>query len=127
MAVTHPEHHKPTEPTITGVPDRRASRRLAAEITVRYGQAGQMTPGRGYDLSQTGIGFTGCRLFPLGTTLDIEFSIDASQAEWFKVKGIVLYAKADRMGVEFLDTSAENKTRILKAIRHQQATGRREA
>src|SRR5215469_3725301 len=111
MAATHPEDRKPTEPTITGMIDRRASRRLAAEIMVRYGQAGQMTAGRGYDLSHTGIGFTGYRLFPLGTTLDIEFSIDAAHAEWFKVRGIVLYAKADRMGVEFLETSAENKNR----------------
>jgi len=128
MTVTNPEDHKANVPipTFTGVTDRRASLRLATEIMVRYGQAGEMTAGRGYDLSESGIGFTGCKLFPLGTTLDIEFSIGASQAEWFRVRGIVLYSKPDRMGVEFLETSAESKTRILKAIYHELAMRRRE-
>ncbi len=118
-----------SKPNVMGRTDRRPFPRLAAEITVRYGQAGQMSAGRGYDLSVNGLGFTGCKAFPLGATLDIEFRIDSphSDSEWFRVRGIVLYSKPDRMGVEFVETSAESRTRILKAINHELAIRHREA
>lgn len=127
--MTNQENSKPTilKPTLAGITDRRKSLRLAGEVTVRYGQAGEMIGGRGYDLSESGIGLTGLRPFPLGTKLDLEFWIDSAEAEWFRARGIVLYSKPDRMGVEFVEISAESRNRIRTAICHELAIRHRES
>jgi len=86
-----------------------------------------MTAGRGFDLSENGIGFTGSRLSPVGATLKIEFQMNSSHAEWFRVKGVVRRSAQDRMGVEFLNIGPAVKTQILKAIYHELAIQRRQA
>lgn len=127
--MTNQEESKPglLKRTIARITDRRKSLRLVGEVTVRYGPAGEMTAGRGYDLSESGIGLTGCKPFPLGTKLDLEFCIDSAQAECFRARGIVLYSKPDRMGVEFVEISAESRNQIRTAIRHELAIRRRES
>jgi len=104
--------------------NRRRCLRLAAQISVRYGRPGKMTTGRGFDLSEHGIGFTGERLFPVGSTLDIEFRIDSPHAEWFRFTGTVRHAEQDRMGLEFVDLGEADKMRILQVIYHELAIRR---
>ncbi len=107
--------------------DKRASTRLPIETTVRYGSEGEMTAGRGFDLSENGMGFTGSRLFPVGTTLEIEFRMNTSHAGWFRVKGGVRRSAQDGMGVEFLNIGSAVKAQILKAIYQELAMQRRQA
>jgi len=59
----------------------RGPARLLAEFAVRYGSKDEMLVGKGTDLSEKGIGFTGSKIFPPGTSLAIEFHIDAAGAE----------------------------------------------
>src|SRR6266567_9609800 len=106
--------------------DKRASARLPVKTAVRYEINGEMTAGRGFDLSENGIGFTGGRLSPVGATLKIEFQMNSSHAEWFRVKGVVRRSAQDGMGVEFLDIGSAVKTQILKAIYHELAIQRRQ-
>lgn len=104
----------------------RGPARLQAEIAVRYGSQGEMLEGKGEDISERGIGFTGEKVFFPGATLDIEFCIDPAGAEWFKAQGVVRDARQERMGVEFVEMDEAAKLRILKAI-YRQSTLRYQA
>ncbi len=94
----------------------RGPARLLAEFAVRYGSNDEMLVGKGTDVSEKGIGFTGSKIFPPGTSLAIEFHIDAAGAEWFKVQGVVRDVTQERIGVEFVDMAEPEKMRLLKAI-----------
>ncbi len=99
----------------------RASPRVLAEIEVRYGVQDERILGRGFDLSESGIGFRGEKLFPGGTTVEIEFRIGSAHAEWFKVKGVVRHTQNGQMGVEFIEMSESVKLRIRKVVFHELA------
>jgi len=71
--------------------------------------------------SESGIGFSGEKLFPGGTTLEIEFRIGSAHAEWFKVKGVVRHTQNGQMGVEFIEMSESVKLRIRKVVFHELA------
>jgi hypothetical protein len=108
-------------------PDKRASARLPVETTVRYQSEGEITGGRGFDLSENGIGFQGGRLLPVGAAVEIEFRMTASHGEWFRVKGVVRRSTHHGMGVEFLGIGPAIRSEILKAIYHELAIRRRQA
>ncbi len=107
--------------------DKRTCARLPIKTTVRYQSAGEITGGLGFDLSESGIGFTGGRLLAVGTTVEIEFRMNASHGEWFKLKGVIRRSTQEGMGVEFLGIGPAIKTQILKAIYHELAIHRRQA
>ena len=106
--------------------DKRAAARLPIETTVRYGSDGEIEGGRGFDLSENGIGFQGDRALAVGTAIEIEFRMNSSH-QWFKVKGVVRRATHHGMGVEFLGIGPTIKSQILKAIYHELAIRRRQA
>ena len=94
----------------------RGPARLVAEFQVRYGSKDEMFMGRGTDVSEKGLGFTGAKTFPPGSSLSIELHLDSAGAQWFKVQGIVRDVAQERMGVEFVDMAEPEKMRLLKAI-----------
>ena len=99
----------------------RGPARFHADIPVRYGAKGKMLEGRGNAVSEKGIGFRGEKVFFPGESLEIEFCIDPTGAEWFKAQGIVRDVAEERMGVEFVEMNEADKLRILRAIYRQSA------
>ena len=102
----------------------RAFPRVLVESEVRYGVHDEKILGRGSDLSESGIGFRGEKLFPVGTKVEIEFRIGSAQAEWIGAKGVVRHIRDRRMGVEFIEVSEVDKLRIRKAVAQIRACGR---
>ena len=97
-------------------PDRRSSQRWSTHLVVRYGLGSDLIPGDGYDISETGLGVTGERLFPAGTLIEVNFRVDAPHVEFFKAKGIVRHSGEGKMGVEFVDLGPAQRAEILEMI-----------
>jgi len=98
----------------SGGPDRRACPRWHTHLYVRYGSGESLAEGTGVDISETGIGFTGAQVWPVGTTLELRFKPDSPVAEWFRTQAVVRNVADDRMGAEFLGLGSADRMRILE-------------
>jgi PilZ domain-containing protein len=109
----------------TAGPDRRACPRWHTHLQVRYGNGAAQVDGQGVDISETGIGFTGAQVWPVGTTLDLRFKPDSPVAEWFRARAVVRNVADDRMGAEFVEMGSADRMRILEMIYRDIALRRR--
>ena len=106
-------------------PDRRACPRWRTHLYVRYGSSDSQAEGNGLDISETGIGFTGAQVWPVGTTLEMRFKPDSPVADWFRARAVVRNVVKDRMGAEFLGLGSADRMRILEMIYRDIAMRRR--
>lgn len=106
-------------------PDRRACPRWRTHLYVRYGSSDTQAEGQGVDISETGIGFTGAQVWPVGTTLELRFKPDSPVADWFRARAVVRNVAADRMGAEFVEMGSADRMRILEMIYRDIAMRRR--
>ena len=106
-------------------PDRRACPRWHTSLDVRYGENGKLAEGLGVDISETGIGFRGPEVFPVGTTLEVRFKPESPVAEWFRARAVVRNVDDDRMGAEFVEMGSAERMRILEMIYRDIALRRR--
>ncbi len=106
-------------------PDRRACPRWHTHLQVRYGSGEALSEGQGVDISETGIGFTGAQVWPVGTTLELRFKPDSPVAEWFRARAVVRNVADDRMGAEFVGMGSADRMRILEMIYRDIAMRRR--
>ena len=109
----------------TAGPDRRACPRWHTSLQVRYGKGDTQTEGLGLDISETGIGFRGPQVWPVGSTLELRFKPDSPVAEWFRARAVVRNVSADRMGAEFVEMGSADRMRILEMIYRDIALRRR--
>ncbi|HYX71004.1 MAG TPA: PilZ domain-containing protein [Terriglobales bacterium] len=106
-------------------PDRRACPRWHTHLEVRYGSGETLAEGRGVDISETGIGFCGGQVWPVGTTLELRFKPDSPVADWFRARAVVRNVADDRMGAEFVGMGSADRMRILEMIYRDIALRRR--
>ena len=106
-------------------PDRRACPRWRTDLDVRYGESDTLADGKGVDISETGIGFRGSRIWPVGTTLELRFKPDSPVADWFRARVVVRNVVSDRMGAEFVGMGSADRMRILEMIYRDIALRRR--
>lgn len=106
-------------------PDRRACPRWHTHLDVRYSSGESQAEGRGVDISETGIGFRGTPVWPVGTTLELRFKPDSPVAEWFRTRAVVRNVADDRMGAEFVGLGSADRIRILEMIYRDIAIRRR--
>ncbi|HUK86384.1 MAG TPA: PilZ domain-containing protein [Terriglobales bacterium] len=109
----------------SGGPDRRGCPRWRTALQVRYGDGDAQADGLGVDISETGIGFKGAQVWPVGATLELRFKPDSPVADWFRARAVVRNVNHDRMGAEFLGMGSADRMRILEMIYRDIAMRRR--
>jgi hypothetical protein len=83
-------------------PERRSQSRAAMDFEVRYGMCGgALAACEGQDFSAGGMSFTGSKIYPPGTELELRYRL-AGKEQWTKLRALVRHRDGDRMRVKFL-------------------------
>jgi hypothetical protein len=98
--------------------ERRMAPRLPLPFEVRYGAGSEMVHGEGCDLSETGIAFTGPRMFAPGNEITVHYRFGASTREdWTRTRAIVRNCSGRRMGVEFCIIHPRDRAQLRELTR----------
>lgn len=97
-------------------PDRRASVRNAVSMPITYGAGDTWLEGRVVDISASGLGITGPRIFPVGAAIDLRFGVLPGKGHLLTVAAAVRYAQGTRMGLEFVNLGAGDHRKMLETI-----------
>lgn len=98
--------------------ERRDQQRVPAHVEVSYGAGGEFIPASTCDLSPTGIGLLGPKLYPVGTELDIRFRAPREgTGNLLFLRGVVKHASGSRLGIQLLRFGREERERLREAIK----------
>ncbi len=98
--------------------ERRMAPRLPLPFEVRYGVGPEMTYGEGCDLSETGIGFEGPRMFTPGTEITVHYRLGSNGRDsWTRTRGIVRNCEGKHMGVEFCIIHPRDRVQLRELTR----------
>lgn len=113
-------------------PDRlRAQPRVSFLSKVRYGMpGGQQTESRATGIGGGGLFIESLTPLPIGTDIDLEFTLPERPAQWLKARGIVVWAcpKADQytfspgMGIRFTKIADETRELVLALVQSLRRT-----
>ena len=100
--------------------ERRAHHRLSTAIEVHYGSGGEFRRARACDLSPAGIGLAVPIPCEVGAEVDLRFQAH-SRGDLVLLKTRVRHSAESRMGLEFVNVSAEQYPRLLGWLRELEA------
>ena len=97
--------------------ERRAQHRVPAHVDVSYGSGGEFIPASSCDLSATGIGLLGPKLYPRGTELDIRFRAPREgTGNLLFLRGTVKHSSGSRLGIHLSHMSPQQEAELRQAI-----------
>jgi hypothetical protein len=98
--------------------ERRMAPRLPLPFEVRYGAGAEMIHGEGCDLSETGVAFTGQRLFAPGNEITVHYRLGTNVRDgWTRTRAIVRNCSGRRMGVEFCIIHPRDRAQLRELTR----------
>jgi c-di-GMP-binding flagellar brake protein YcgR len=110
MATTAPT------PTPSGI-ERRQSPRANAQFDVRYGQGAELNEAQVCDISATGIGLVGPKVYGVGDEIELRFRQPDGKADLLAMKAKVRHSTGQRMGLEFVNVPTSDHLRIRDMIK----------
>lgn len=107
-----------TSSRTAGLPQRRIFPRWRLRFVVHYGMDRELFTGDGHEISEGGMIFSGERLYPSGTEIELHYQPDLNDVgKWFKVRAVVRHVVGNKMGAEFLNMGITDRIKLLQAIR----------
>lgn len=100
--------------------ERRAHHRLSTSVEVRYGSGGEFRRAKACDLSPAGIGLSVPVPCEVGAEVDLRFQAHA-RGDLVLLKTRVRHSASSRMGLEFVNLSAEQYPQLLGWLRELEA------
>lgn len=95
--------------------NRRAFPRWFIPFEVRLGTGGFLDSAEALEIGEGGMSFRSRKILPIESIVDIEFRLHPSD-EWTKVKVMVRYSGAGKLGVEFLNLRLVDRVRIVDCV-----------
>jgi hypothetical protein len=96
--------------------NRRAFPRWESPFDVRYGQGDELSIGQGVEIGESGMAFTGDRMYEPGEEVDVRYRLNPEE-EWVRVKAVVRHIEGKILfGVEFLNLRLPDRLNILDYI-----------
>jgi c-di-GMP-binding flagellar brake protein YcgR len=101
----------------TATAERRTQHRVPMHVDVSYGAGGEFISASSCDLSATGMGLLGPKLYPVGTELDIRFRAPREgTGNLLFLRGVVKHAIGSRMGIHFSRMTPTQEAELRQAI-----------
>lgn len=100
--------------------ERRAHHRLSTHIEVRYGCGGEFRRAQACDVTPAGIGLAVPIPYEVGAEVDLRFQAH-SRGDLVLLKTRVRHSASSRMGLEFVNVSADQYPQLLVWLRELEA------